>query len=361
MNSQCDIILLSYENPDLLKKCVESVLNNTSVPSRLIIIDNASKDPKVKKYIAGVRGNEKILVDKFFSEENLGFAGGINKGLRLSIARYVCILNNDCIVSQGWLKEMIKVASIDASIGLVNPQSNTFGCPTEDATKGKSARYVELGSIIGFACLIKREVLDQIGMLDESYSGVCYEDTDFSCRAHKVGFMSVMAEGAYVYHKEQASRASLQGRKAIYKKNRELFESRWGGLSRVLFIARKDSFISDYDILKNITRRRAIIDVWIGEQDKQGIDRVLGENNIVRHADIGFRTFSGRVPVSKIITKILTKKKKYNAVITRELSLYKRLPLIAGFRKTKVFFLRDDKYLVSSRGEVRKIEDAVFI
>ncbi|MFH1837594.1 MAG: glycosyltransferase family 2 protein [Candidatus Omnitrophota bacterium] len=362
MKYECDIILLSYESPELLKKCVESVLDNTAVPSRLIIIDNDSKDPEVKKYISEVCGRGKVEIEKVFSEENSGFAGGINKGLKLSTAPYVCILNNDCEVYKGWLKEMIEVASRNKKIGLVNPQSNTFGCCDYASVKDKSGKFVELGHAIGFACLIKKEVLDGIGMLDEAYEGVCYEDTDFSCRAQKAGFISVMAEGAYVYHKEQASRASLKGKNEIYRKNRELFESRWGKLARVLFIEKAgtdDRIIEGYNKLKDIARRRAIIDVWIEERSREDIEELLKEKGVIRHADIGFKLFTKKINALKIIGKILTKKKRYSALITPDISLFKILSLFSGLWETKVFLLRDDKYLISTRGAVEKIEDAV--
>ena len=122
-----DIILLSYESPDLLKKCVQSVLDHTRIRTRLIIVDNASQDTEVARFINAVSGNETVAVEKIFSENNKGFAGGMNLGLRVSDAPFVCLLNNDCVVTDGWLEEMIAVARSRDDIGLVNPQSNTFG------------------------------------------------------------------------------------------------------------------------------------------------------------------------------------------------------------------------------------------
>ena len=193
MNSKCDIVLLSYENPDLLKRCVESILEFTRIRSRLIIVDNASKDPAVAEYITGIHGNETVHIEKVFSEENEGFSKGTNKGMRISDAEYVCLLNNDCEVTEGWLSEMISVAEKNEHVGLVNPQSNTFGSTppdgstinehAQDLNRDKKGRFVELGHAIGFACLIKRDVIERIGYLDESYKGVCYEDTDYSNQA----------------------------------------------------------------------------------------------------------------------------------------------------------------------------------
>ena len=296
MKYDCDIVVLSYESPELLKSCVESVLEHTIVPSRLIIVDNASKDPKVAEYLNALRGKGKVTIEKVFSGENEGFAAGTNKGLKLVDAPFVCLLNNDCVVTEGWLEEMIAIAGSDSTIGLVNPQSNTFGSrPDTDASiddhadliSHRKSQFVELGSAIGFACLIKKEVLEKVGLLDESYRGVCYEDTDFAARARKAGFISVMAEGAYVFHAEQASRKDLEGKEEIYRKNKEIFEGRWGRLLRVLFVtpdADPGAIAADHEVLKEIARERAIVEMWF----PTGAERV----KTVRHADVGIKTFT---------------------------------------------------------------------
>jgi len=361
MKYTCDIILLSYENPDLLERCVESVMENTAVSSRLIIVDNNSRNPEVKNYLKKIHGRGNIEIEKVFSEENAGFAGGMNKGLNLSTAPFVCLLNNDCEVYAGWLDEMIKIAMKEDNIGLVNPQSNTFGCHEPLSVKDKRGRFIELGHAIGFACLIKREVIDRIGILDEAYEGVCYEDTDFSCRAAEAGFIAVMAEGAYVHHQEQASRASLKGRKEIYQHNKELFELRWGKLLRILFVGSPyphGSLIEDYQKLKNIARERSIIEMWTKNEEKIEIMNGLEGKNIIKHADIGIRSFSEDIKALKLINRVLTKKKRYDAVITRDVFLFRVLGLVSRLRHTKIFLLKDNKYLISGKGAVTDIKES---
>ncbi|MCK4851801.1 MAG: glycosyltransferase family 2 protein, partial [Candidatus Omnitrophica bacterium] len=284
MKSECDIILLSYERPDLLRACVDSILERTGVRSTLIIVDNGSKDPGVIQYLNGIRGNHTVDIEKVLCEENAGFAAGMNKGMRLSDAPFMCLLNNDCVVTEGWLEEMMSVARSMGNIGLVNPQSSTFGSFPDTGVSAnehagllsdKKGGYVELGHAIGFACLIKREVVDKTGYLDEVYEGVCYEDTDFSVRAQKEGYMPVMAEGAYVFHAGQASRKSLKGREQVYSRNRSIFESKWGRLLRVLYWDRsrdirgdRDAITADYEALKGLARQRAIVEVWAMDREK---------------------------------------------------------------------------------------------
>jgi len=347
----CDIILLSYENPDLLKECVRSVLASTRVKSRLIVVDNASRDPEVRRYLEEVRGNGNVEIEKVFSESNAGFAGGMNKGIRLSDAPFVCLLNNDCVVTGGWLEEMITVARMRDDIGLVNPQSSTFGSrpgkgssPDEHASGlADKGAFVELGHAIGFACLVKREVIDRVGLLDEAYEGVCYEDTDLSLRAQKAGYIAVMAEGAYVFHHEQASRGSLEGKKGIYERNRRLFEKKWGKLLRVLFLEgdhAADKGLEHYDILKGLARERSIIDMWSGKELSPDI----------RHADIGVKVVPENFLSARVLWKVLTKKKKYDAVILEEGSLASFLGTLRFMHGAEVFTYNGGTALKSPSG-----------
>ena len=84
--------------------------------------------------------------------------------MRLSVAPYVCLLNNDAITTNGWLSEMIRVAEASWSIGLVNPSSNTMGQKPDKglslegyavSIKKQPGAWEEIGSAIGFCMLIK--------------------------------------------------------------------------------------------------------------------------------------------------------------------------------------------------------------
>ena len=378
MESECDIILLSYENPDLLKKCVMSVLERTRTRSTLIIVDNGSQDPEVKKYLDIVHGNDIVDVEKVFCEENTGFAKGMNKGMRLSDAPFVCLLNNDCVVTDGWIEEMISIAETHPDIGLVNPQSSTFGSYPDHSVlinehakllNDKKGQYVELGHAIGFACLIKREVIEKIGYLDEAYEGVCYEDTDYSVRANKAGYISVMAEGSYVFHKEQASRRGLQGKEKIYSRNKKIFEDRWGKLIRVLYLDKtrdihdQTEVKKDYEVLKSLARQRVIVHVWIIDRysvnkGEKGLDNVEAD----KHADISVKVRSAQLAGIQLLWAVLTKKKKYDAIILRRGLITWLVTLLGLLRGTSVFMLQKGRAIRGRNGDIFNLEEpAAFV
>ncbi|GEM_PF-984592 len=239
----CDIILLSWNNPHLLKNCVESVLKNTDSPARLIIVDNGS-DAQTVRYLQSLKGTASLPVEILYNPTNEGFAKGNNRGIRHSTAPYVCLLNNDTVVAPGWLGILIEAAQTNPIIGIVNPTSNSFGGgPSESnlasveayaRSRMEPARLIEMGSAIGFCFLIKRAVIDSVGLLDEQYEKAYYEDIDYCLQAKKAGFICVMATGAYVYHVEKASSGGKTKNADFIQKNRRRFLKKWGQPQRAL-------------------------------------------------------------------------------------------------------------------------------
>ena len=286
--------------------------------------------------------------------------------MRLSDAPYVCILNNDCVVTDGWLEEMIKVAASKDNIGLVNPQSNTFGSRPDgnisigghaSLIRNRSGKYIELGHAIGFACLIKREVIQKIGFLDEIYQGVCYEDTDYSVRASNEGYIPVIAEAAYVYHVEQASRGTMKGKEQVYKRNRHIFEDKWGRLLRVFLVfdeaGTEDGKLTEvYETLKLMARQRIIVDLRIS-QGRLAREVALGfdRRDMINHADISINTFSDKVGSLALLWKVLTKKKKYDAIIMKEGLMRKIFDLFKPVHKGEIFTFTEKGNIKNSRGE----------
>ncbi len=371
MKPECDIILLSYESPDLLKKCVQSVLEHTRVPARLIIVDNGSRDPEVARYLHALRGSGTVTVEKLFSEANEGFAAGMNKGMRLSDAPFLCLLNNDCVVTDGWLEEMIAVARGRDDIGLVDPQSNTFGSwPDGGASanehaallQDKKGKFVELGHAVAFACLIKREVVERVGYLDEAYQGVCYEDTDYSVRARKAGFIPVMAEASYVFHEEQASRKKLEDKEEIYRRNKKIYEGRWGRLLRIFFLDRLEGsderLFENYEALKGIARESAIVDMWVKAGVSAGASPAgFDEGKIIGHADIRTNVFSEDLIAPAVLWQVLTKKKKYDAVIMDDSPLLRLLRLLKPLHGAEVFSAEDGTLVRSGKTTIFDLRD----
>ncbi|NQU95511.1 MAG: glycosyltransferase family 2 protein [Candidatus Omnitrophica bacterium] len=242
--SSCDIIIPVWNRQEDLKACVDSIEKNTQYPYRLLIVDNAS-DSETAGYINDLKKDRGENLQLIRNEENLGFIKAVNKGIAASLAEYVCLLNNDTIVTPGWLGEMVALMEKRPDIGIVNPSSNGLGqnlpkgvTPNEYTlrSKSQSGQFVELGSAFGFCMLMRRKLFGEIGLFDEVYGMGNFEDTDFSLRAKEKGYKSVRALASYVYHKESSSFKLRRSFNKDFERNKKIFESKWGATKRVVIV-----------------------------------------------------------------------------------------------------------------------------
>lgn len=325
MEVTCDLVLLSWNNLALLKRCVGSLLRCTDIPSRLIIVDNGSTEAGLHEYLAALKDSGNVRLKVIFNSLNEGFARGMNKGMRESSAPYVCILNNDIVVAQGWLSEMIKVAENEPSIGIVNPSSNNFGLRFKKDTtleafahglRKESGRWVEMNACVGFCMLIKREVIEKVGFLDDKYGYAYFEDTDYSRRAQAAGYKCVMAKGCYVYHAEGKSGKFLKNKDETFDRSARIFEERWGRILRVVFLITKKDIFSEEEIARKVSRElKSHNRVWLFTE--RGTDLgALPEHLDLMRADSPRNFFK-----LKSFWNIIKKKKKFDRIYAQDRTL----------------------------------------
>jgi len=268
--SRCDIIIPIWNQLDITKKCIDSLEKNTKYPYELLIIDNAS-EVNTSDYLKSLKTRFGKKLTLIRNKENEGFIKAVNKGINLSKAKYLCILNNDTIVTEGWLGEMVKVIDQDPSIGIINPSSNSLGqkVPKGEGLdeyakkmKSKTGRSGAIGSALGFCMLIKSELFRKVGRFDEIFGTGNYDDTDFSSRAKREGYRVVRALASYVYHEEQHSFKIVKSYRHDFEKNKKIFESRWGKTKRVIVILRKIDKVS-LKHLNEILTRHAKEKSWV--------------------------------------------------------------------------------------------------
>jgi GT2 family glycosyltransferase len=240
----CDIVIPVWNQLDVTKQCVDSIVRRTDVPFRLIMIDNGSESP-TRDYMRGLAAEKGLNLLLIRNGSNLGFVKAVNQGLKAADSPYVCIMNNDTVATAGWLDEMMDVMRSDRRLGVLNPSSNTSGQFPQPggsideyaaSLKGSRGRIQELNLARGFCMLIRRELLDRIGLLDENYGIGYFEETDFSKRAQAAGFRIARAKAAYVYHKEGTTFKEMKDRDAIFRQNEDIYFKKWGRLVRAAYL-----------------------------------------------------------------------------------------------------------------------------
>ena len=250
------IVILAHNQLEYTKKCIESIFTHTKESFELFVVDNASTDGTIEYLETEVGGRMtegggrktggRIKIIK--NRDNLGFAAGNNQGMAAARGDYILLMNNDIVVTPGWLGRMLSCAERDPKIGIVGPMSNyvsgpqlvenvpyniktlegldDFAAKFSDQYDSKTQRILR---VVGFCMLIKRGVVNRIGGMDGRYGLGNFEDDDFSLRATLSGFESWIAEDCFIHHFGNRTfiGAKIDYRESLHK-NWGIFKEKWG-------------------------------------------------------------------------------------------------------------------------------------
>ncbi len=335
-----EIIVIVWNKFEITRDCLESVVLKTKAPFQILLIDNASEE-KTAVFLKSFASKYKTKTRLIRNESNLGFVKAANQGLGESRADFVCLLNNDTLVTDGWLNELIFVATKNPEIGLLNPSSNTLGQKTSIENIDTFASYLfryhgqfeEMAQVSGFCMLIKREVIEKIGKFDEIYEMGNFEDTDYSRRATLALFGCARAKASYVYHRERTSFLKLKDYHTSFKKNQAIFYNRWGKPKRIFIETRKGLWPKQIDKLLSLARAGN----WIVIAKEKNVNLLMPKHSNIK--EISFMKFIFGI---KCLFRILKKlKKKYDYILVQSPALKKALTLLNPFHRAKVFNLRE--------------------
>lgn len=340
---KCQIIIIVWNQFAVTKACLDSVILKTKIPFEIILIDNASKE-KTASFLEDFSLRYKDKVRLIRNDENLGFIKAANQGLDYAKADFVCLLNNDTVVTEGWLGELVAAAGENSQIGLLNPSSNTVGQKADlnrieafaASLRAYHGQFEEMAVVSGFCMLMRREVIEKVGNLDEAYGMGNFEDTDYSRRAVDAGFLCGRALASYVYHREGTSFFKIRNYDADFRKNQELFYSRWGKPRRVFVAGRIDRILRYGEVLLSLARRNDWIYI---AHEKQSILPF-------KHSNIKRFPLKRAFFESRCLVKILKKvKKKYDYIAIESGTLKKMLIFFNSFHKAKIIGFEELKEL----------------
>ena len=213
-----------------VKLCLTSLEKQTKVPFRLVIVDDGS-DASTQTFL--VEFSKKHGACLIRNETAQGYTRAANAGIKTMSADYYVLLNSDTEVPSGWLQRMMRCAESAPHIGMVSPISNAAswqsipyirdpitgdwcvnplpeGMSTDDyaslIAKGARCVYPRLPVLNGFCLLIKNELIQQIGLMDEHMFAQGYgEENDYALRTADAGWEMAVADDVYVFHAHSKS------------------------------------------------------------------------------------------------------------------------------------------------------------
>lgn len=224
------VVIVNYKTTRLVTQCLQSMLAQLAgMDAKAIVVDNHSQDgsiAEIRQWLS--THDDRKIVELIESDVNGGFSAGNNIGIRASDADYYLLINSDTIVRPEAIATLVETADAHPDAGLIGPRLEwPDGTPQESCFRFPSplSEFIDAAQTgpitavlrgfdvplpasdtiveppwISFACiLVRREVFDDVGLMDDGFF-MYYEDVEFCRRAREAGWNIIHIPSARVVH-----------------------------------------------------------------------------------------------------------------------------------------------------------------
>ncbi len=279
------IIVPCWNQLPFTRLCLQGLFRSTRPGSwELIVVDNGSTDDTAA-YLAGVQDASAVPITVITKPQNVGFPAAVNQGLQAASGEYLVLLNNDAVVTEGWLEHLVALTAArletaneergrngqgllntkgtkdrkgrvgdgradplagQAVIGLVGPMSN-YATPPQlveevpyrdlDEMHAFAGRWRDehrgqwsiAGKLSGFCLLMTRAAYQAVGGLDQRFGLGFFDDDDLAVRARRAGFELAVARDVFVHHFASRTFAGngVDAERRL-EENARRFAAKWG-------------------------------------------------------------------------------------------------------------------------------------
>lgn len=248
------LVILHHDKAAYSRACLQSVLCCSARPLQVVNVDNGSGDqtPQILQEFAAEAASLGIQVENLRFETNIGAVAGRNEALKVASGEFIAFLDNDTLIAQSdWLEKLAYFLEVTTDCAVVVPKLLFPWAPHDieccgaavsprgkiqylgrGEARGSRNEKCEIQCAISAAWLMRRAVIEAIGVLDEAFSPVQYEDLDFCYRARAAGWTIWSAPDVEIFHFEHTTTAGSGDINFAYvtAKNGVLFKKRWGAM-----------------------------------------------------------------------------------------------------------------------------------
>jgi GT2 family glycosyltransferase len=239
------IVVVTHGALPLTRLCLESLERRTDWPrTEIVVVDNGSTDA-TPQWLEAQAARPGSGLRPLLLPENRGFAAGANAGAAAARGEYLCFLNNDTVITRGWLSALVRHLRADAGLGMVGASTNEIANaarvpvgyrePEEleswarRFTADNAGRREELPMLALFCALLPRRVYEEVGPLDERFAVGMFEDDDYCRRLRERGYRLAVARDAFVHHWGRGTFRQLGEDEylRIYRENERRYRDKW--------------------------------------------------------------------------------------------------------------------------------------
>ncbi|OGE91077.1 MAG: hypothetical protein A3A83_01020 [Candidatus Doudnabacteria bacterium RIFCSPLOWO2_01_FULL_48_57] len=234
------VVIVSFNTKEKLRECLRSVFGSvTKYSFEVLVVDNNSRDGSAGA-VAAEFPNMKLIRNS----DNVGYSKANNQALRLAQGSFFLLLNSDVEVAPDSFDKMISYMDNEKAVGIVgcrviksdgsfdkaarrsfpdlaNSLRHFLGLSSDYNLDLPEDKIAEVDSVMGAFLMIRREVVDKIGLLDEAFF-MYGEDLDWCFRAKQAGYKVVYNPATTVVHHKGSSSRKLP-KKALYEFHRAMF------------------------------------------------------------------------------------------------------------------------------------------
>lgn len=203
-----DLVIVTYNSASYIQRCLQAIRTYTTSDHTIIVVDNGSTDGTIE-YLQSCPDIQLIE-----NEQNKGFASAVNLGIMNGSSETIVIMNPDVFVTENWLPPLIDVLWNDERTAIVAPKlinsanqlvgvgtswdwtSPYFLCPNEPGILEETRACL---AINGACFLLKRNLLEILGLMDEQYFHY-FEETDYCFNAIYCGYNILFCPDSTIYH-----------------------------------------------------------------------------------------------------------------------------------------------------------------